>query len=255
MSENVLVTNIQRFSLHDGPGIRTTVFLKGCSLRCPWCANPENLRMCPEPYIKDGVSGEYGRYVNCEELYGELVKDRMFYVEGGGVTFSGGEALLQIDRLEPLLIRLKEERIHMCVETALFVSEEQMALALKYIDMFYVDIKLLDAAACRRVLHGDLKCYERNLRSLFSSDIPVVFRIPIIGGYTDGIENLDRVERLLKQFRPLKVELLKEHNLGAKKYETLGMVPPSLTGVTEEKLEQFRERICQLGIPAEICRI
>ena len=79
MDEHILITNIQRFSLHDGPGIRTTVFCKGCSLRCPWCANPENLEPRSEDYVKDGVPGTYGRYISCEELLQEVMKDEMFY--------------------------------------------------------------------------------------------------------------------------------------------------------------------------------
>ena len=117
----ILLTNIQRFSLHDGPGIRTTVFLKGCSLCCPWCSNPENLISTPQPYIKEGLEGTYGKYYTLDELTAECLKDQPFY-EGkinnpslwsitdaelieqlpGGVTFSGGEALLQMEALAPV---------------------------------------------------------------------------------------------------------------------------------------------------------
>ena len=103
----ILITNVQRFSLHDGPGIRTTVFLKGCSLHCPWCANPENIDFVIEPYIKDDINTTIGQYVSCDELYELIMRDKVFY-DGGGVTFSGGEALIQMDVLKPLLERLKE---------------------------------------------------------------------------------------------------------------------------------------------------
>ena len=76
--KNILLTNIQRFSLHDGPGIRTTVFLKGCSLRCPWCSNPENLKPHPEKYMKDGIDGIYGKYYSASELVKECLKDKNF---------------------------------------------------------------------------------------------------------------------------------------------------------------------------------
>lgn len=107
----MLITNIQRFSLHDGPGIRTTIFLKGCSLRCPWCSNPENIKPYPEKYYKDGIEGIYGKNYTCDEVYNEIIKDRAFYDENGGVTFSGGEALLYVNELLPLLEKLKKERI------------------------------------------------------------------------------------------------------------------------------------------------
>lgn len=111
LKEYMLITNIQRFSLHDGPGIRTTIFLKGCSLRCPWCSNPENIKPYPEKYYKDGIEGIYGKNYTCDEVYNEIIKDRAFYDENGGVTFSGGEALLYVNELLPLLEKLKKERI------------------------------------------------------------------------------------------------------------------------------------------------
>ena len=92
MSDKILVGNIQRFSLHDGPGIRTTVFMLGCSIHCPWCANPENLqkrqRQYPDP------EDIYGKFYSVDELVKEVLKDRVYFSDGGGVTFSGGEALL-----------------------------------------------------------------------------------------------------------------------------------------------------------------
>ena len=90
MSDKVLITNNQRFSLHDGPGIRTTVFCKGCSLHCPWCANPENLKAAPEPYRKDGKDGIYGQWISCEELFGEVMKDRIFYEQADSETGAYG---------------------------------------------------------------------------------------------------------------------------------------------------------------------
>ncbi len=157
-NKDILITNIQRFSLYDGPGIRTTVFLKGCSLRCPWCSNPENLVDKVQNYTKDGVNGIYGKYCSCDELYFELMKDRQFYDSKprgqqqtwdclnkipGGVTFSGGECLLQMKQLKPLMEKLYAESVHMAVETSLFVACSDLKTAIQYIDLFYVDVKLL----------------------------------------------------------------------------------------------------------------
>lgn len=137
---SILYTNIQRFSLHDGPGIRTTVFLKGCSIRCPWCSNPENLSNQIQRYIKDGQEAFYGSFMEPDELYAEILKDKNFYIGEiddysisnceemnrlpGGVTFSGGECLLQIEQLIPLLKRLRDEHIHITVESSLFVPQK-----------------------------------------------------------------------------------------------------------------------------------
>ena len=266
MDEQVLITNIQRFSLHDGPGIRTTVFCKGCGLRCPWCANPENLEPRPEDYVKDGVPGTYGRYISCEELVREVIKDELFYCqcgrgEGldalpGGVTWSGGEPLLQAERLEPAFRALKEAGIHQCVETCLFVPEDRLKLAMEYIDLFYIDIKILDKERCRTVLHGDLEQHLTNVRTLFAAGKPVVFRVPVIGGYTDSAENCERVIDQIKQYTSMKVELIKEHNLGQSKYDSLGKAPLDLHTVTDEFMEQYKEAIgMNTGVFTEVCKI
>lgn len=278
MSKEILLTNIQRFSLHDGPGIRTTVFLKGCSLRCPWCSNPENLKPSPEPYMKDGVSGIYGKYMDPEALIRECLKDKGFY-EGslsrdqwkissaeqidklpGGVTFSGGECLLQMDRLTPVIERLHEENVHVAVETALFVSPRMVELAIQHIDFFYVDMKILRPDRCKEVEKGDLKLYLENLNTLLSEEdekrIPVVIRVPVIGEYTDDPMNREAVKKLLTKHRNgiLKVELIKEHNLGELKYNSLGM-NTDYHGVEDGMMERYKAEIEDVGLPVEICRI
>lgn len=266
MNDKALVTNIQRFSLHDGPGIRTTVFLKGCSLHCPWCANPENLLPYPEKYVKDGRKGIYGEYLSCDEMYREIIKDRIFYEQSdesselgaqrGGVTFSGGEPLLQFDVLEPLLRRLKNENIHICVESCLFAPEDKLSIALKYVDLFYVDIKILDEHKCKNVLGGDLKQYMTNSESLFTAQKTVVFRIPIIGRYTNDDENLANIINLLKKYRPLKVELIKEHNLGKNKYISLGREPLDLNSVSDEEMEQIKLALSNaVPFPIEVYKV
>lgn len=263
-ASNVIVTNIQRFSLHDGPGIRTTVFLKGCSLRCPWCSNPENLTAEPQPYVKNGIAGIYGKYLNCEELHKEIMKDKDFYGSYtgnnldsilGGVTFSGGEALLQIDKLDPLLKRLKEEHIHTAVETCLYAPVRLIEIALRYIDLFYVDIKILDSEICKSVLHGNFNLYLRNLDTLFLSGAPIVVRIPVIGGWTDGENNRQEVLKLLSRYRPIKVELIKEHHLGISKYESLSMPIPDYRGVSDGLMQEYYTDILKQGLNTEICKI
>nr|WP_300818014.1 radical SAM protein [uncultured Acetatifactor sp.] len=272
MQPKPLITNIQRFSLHDGPGIRTTVFLKGCPLRCPWCSNPENISLSPQRYAKAGEEGIYGKYVSCDEMLAELSKDSMFYGEycmdaapinsveqleklPGGVTFSGGEALLQADRLEPLFKALGESRIHMAIETSLFAPRENLKIALDYVDLFYIDIKLLDESGCKNVLGGSLSLYLHNLECVFRTGVPVVFRIPVIGGYTDTPENRKKVTMLLRQYKPIKAELIKGHNLGASKYISLGLKEPGHKEVPDEFLEIYRSEIEGMGVYAQICRI
>lgn len=266
--DNILLTNIQRFSLHDGPGIRTTVFLKGCAVRCPWCANPENLNYKIEQYNKEGQITSCGRFWTVDALYQEVIKDKAFY-EGdwgaqdiermpGGVTFSGGEALLQVEALEPLMKKLKAEKVHMVAETCLFVPTSYLQLAMRYIDFFYVDMKIMDGDKCKALIGGDLDLYHRNLSELLTANLPVVIRIPIIGGFTDGNDNCKKIIEILSAIRDKirKIELIKEHSLGLKKYQALGYDPPQYVGVEDESLMNFAKNICeQVDVEVEICKV
>ena len=276
-----LITNIQRFSLHDGPGIRTTVFFKGCSLRCPWCSNPENLVGEKQNYVKDGVKGSFGENYTTTQVYNEVKKDKAFY-DGkyydfqelqsdhqlfdklpGGVTFTGGECLLQINMIEDLLIKLKKENIHTCVETCLFINVEQLSIAMKYIDLFYVDMKILDQERCKGILNGNLQQYLKNLKILFDHNKPVVIRVPVIGGYTDQAQNRKSVAELLQEYKDkiIKVELIKEHNLGISKYQSLinggnSIKLPEYFGVTDDMMEMYKnEIVLGTGLWTEICKI
>lgn len=261
----LLVTNIQRFSLHDGPGIRTTAFLKGCSLRCPWCCNPENLSFQPQffyqrkkciavngrcPYGKctladkletpeklgalndtcrkrcqSGAIGVYGQWYTQDELYIELMKDVSFWGKEGGVTFSGGESLMQWYALESLVDRLKKGGIHLCVETSLFIPHETVLKALDLIEHWIVDVKLLDEDRVRQTLGGDVNLYLRNLEAVAHSGRTVWLRHPQIKGYTDDKETEQAIQALLKQYPDFAYQILEEHHLGDEKYRSLGWKP------------------------------
>lgn len=253
----ILATNIQRFSLHDGPGIRTTVFLKGCSLSCPWCSNPENLKPFYESYIKNGVEGIYGKEYTDDEIFEEVMKDKNFYDLDGGVTFSGGEALLQAKEIVGLLRKFKDERITIAVETCLFVPSESLKLVIPYIDYFYVDMKIMDKAQCKQVLGGNLDLYKLNLK-LLTDEKQIVVRVPVIGGYTDLPENRKLIIAEIKKYETsiIKVELIKEHHIGVSKYESLGRAIPVYLGVDDSLLEQYKKELeAVTNIPIEICKI
>lgn len=253
----MLITNIQRFSLHDGPGIRTTVFLKGCSLRCPWCSNPENLNPYPEKYHKNGIEGIYGKSYTCDEVYDVIMKDRAFYEESGGVTFSGGEALLQSDELIPLAKRIKNEGITIAIETCLFVPTIKLKNIIPYVDYFYVDIKIIDENRCKSIIGGDIDLYIANL-DLLTSQKMITVRMPVIGKYTDDVENVDNIIDILKKYerKIWKIELIKGHNLSESKYESLGVPKPKYYEVSNSFLTKYKELIEKaVRIPVEICKI
>ena len=279
MQEKILVSNIQRFSLHDGPGIRSTVFLKGCTITCPWCSNPENIQYkiqkCRD---ENNCLVVYGQWMTCEEIYTEVMKDSLFYgkyfhdksrkdlstedteVVLGGVTFSGGEPLLQIEKLRKLINMLQQAEIHIAVETSLFVHESKVKYAMECVDLFYVDIKILSDNICKNVLQGNLNEYLNNLFLLLENDVFIIFRIPVIGGYTDNAENQARIKKLIqecynKRNKPLKIELIKEHNLGIAKYKTLNMTVPNYLGVSDQIMETYKKELEETGAIVEICKI
>lgn len=210
----VRITDIQHFCLHDGPGIRTTVFLKGCSLRCPWCANPE----CISFEIED----DFGYDVSLDYLEGEVLKDECYYsMNDGGVTFSGGEPLLQIKNLIGLLESLNSRNINVCFETSLFVNKDLLGLAIPYADEFIVDIKILSPDECREVLGGDINVYFDNLKLLKNENKKIIFRMPLIPKYILNDENLTLVIDFLKEYSDYPVEIFGIHNLAEDKYRKL----------------------------------
>lgn len=253
----MLITNIQRFSLHDGPGIRTTVFVKGCSLRCPWCSNPENIKSISEEYNRDGEKGIYGKDYSIDEVYEEVMKDYSFYERDGGVTFSGGEALLNTGELLPLLELFKASGVTTAIETCLFVPTINIINVIPYIDYFYVDMKILQKERCQSILKGDINLYNKNLKVLTEKK-NIIIRIPVIGGYTDDTENRDLVIKELRKYKEniLKVELIKGHNLGASKYLSLGLPVPEYHEVKMELMKLYKSEIEKnTYIPTEICEI
>lgn len=254
----VRVSNIQRFSLHDGPGIRTTVFLKGCNLRCPWCANPENMDFEPTPYINQNTKehGIFGQDIEALDIFEEIKKDKTYYqVNNGGVTFSGGEPLLQIKALEPLLQKLKQEKINMCIETALQVPTELVEIAAQYIDEFIIDIKILDSEECKQVLNGNIELYNKNLKILSDKNKINIFRIPLVNEYTLKESNIEKILELLTKCKSQKVEIFKIHNLAESKYKSIGKEMTKFSDIEDIEVKKVYDKIKKLNIDVEIIKI
>ena len=254
----VRISNIQRFCLNDGPGIRTTVFLKGCNLRCPWCANPENLEYQKIEYYNQNIDevGTFGYDIELDDLLEEILKDEFYFQKNnGGVTFSGGEPLLHFEKLEPLLKKLKQHKINICVETALNVPSQLVKLAIKYVDEFIVDIKILDKVLAKDILNGDVDLYYKNLEIISNGMKVDTFRIPLILEYTLNDRNLLLIIDVLKRFPCNKVEIFKVHNLAEGKYQSIGKKMIKFLPVTDEMLEKVYFEIAKLGVCVEIIKI
>lgn len=252
---SVRITNIQHFSLHDGPGIRTTVFLKGCNLNCPWCCNPENMSYDLEYYYDDGVEKTFGYDISLEDLEKEILKDEIYYSTGGGVTFSGGEALLQIKSLEPLLTSLKENGIDICFETSLSVSEDLTKIAIKYANELFVDIKLLDKNEAKDILNLDIDLFYRNMELLKESKCDVCFRVPLSNEYTFKKDNVDLISNLIKKYSDFSVEIFKVHNLAENKYIKLNKNYSNFSDISDKKLNNLCIHLKKFNSNVKIIKI
>ncbi len=238
------LTSIQRFSLHDGPGIRTTLFFKGCSIRCPWCANPENLSYEIQQYrTEEGIQKHYGKDYSVDQVLEICLRDKNFYGAEGGVTASGGEALLQAKPLAELFGRLKKEQINCCLETSLYTPRENLELLRNYLDYIYVDMKVLDEKQADDILKAPLHLYEDNLEYLFS-EFPrekICIRIPMADKMTFTKQNINIISEHLKRFKPLRCEIFSVHNLGSAKYATLNLTYHPFKEIPMEELLKVKE--------------
>ncbi len=227
------ISDIQHFSVGDGPGIRTTVFCKGCSLHCPWCHNPETISPVPETltFSPSGKTVRYGRSMSVEAVAREVLEDIDFYREsGGGVTLSGGEPLLQHTVIAELGKILQSREASLLIDTAGCVAWTAIEAVLPYADMFYFDWKTADPAYMRDKLGGDYVRVRENLSRLLAAGVDVHVRIPLIPGVnvelaapTDTPDPLTAgMIASLREVGAQRVDLLPFHRLGAGKYAAMG---------------------------------
>lgn len=219
------VSNIQHFSVGDGPGIRTTVFLKGCNLRCPWCHNPETVS--PESqelfFEKSGNRIRYGMWKTVDEIMDEVTEDEDFYrASGGGVTVSGGEPLLQSVAVAELLSALKARGIATLIDTAGDVPWGSLARVKDVTDMFFYDFKTGSEDQYSAVIGGNGARIFENLCRLITEGCTVHVRIPLIPGFNTSDEETGEICRKLIAAGVSWVDLLPFHRLGSAKYEALG---------------------------------
>ena len=240
------IFNIQRFCVNDGPGIRTTVFLKGCPLSCVWCHNPESQRFEPEIlFYKDKCTGcgrcvgitaadrdfvcfngakeICGKTVSANEVTAEVLKDKPFYENsGGGVTLSGGEPLAQYDFSLELLKMAQENGIHTAVETCGYAERSKILEIAKYVDLFLFDCKETDPELHKEYTGFDNKIILENLKALSDAGSKIILRCPIIPGFNDRAEHFKGISEIADKFSGIEhIEIEPFHPLGEGKYSAL----------------------------------
>lgn len=262
-----MIADIKRMAVHDGDGIRTTLFLKGCPLKCLWCHNPESISFQPQiafyekkcvgcgacrraDFSTENCLGEarvlYGKEMTVAQLLPLLTEDRDFYENsGGGVTLSGGECLCQADFCAELLKELKAAGIHTAVDTCGYVSREAFDQVIPYTDLFLYDVKAFDEDVHIRCTGQSNRRILENLKYLDSTGKTIEVRIPFVPGY-----NSDQMEKIAGFLAPLQnirsVKVLAYHNYAGSKYQALGMentLPEQLP--TQEQLQVAQALFCR----------
>jgi pyruvate formate lyase activating enzyme len=297
-----LVTNIQGYSIHDGPGIRTVVFLKGCGLACEWCANPECISTHPEigffktlctkcgkcaeicpnsalsfnagkyPQINRdrctgcGVCSEacaykaivlYGKPMDADGIYDAVSRDKMFYeASGGGITVSGGEALLYPQLVQDVFEKCRKAGINTCIETSGYIPESALKQVLHFTDFLLYDLKLMNAEKHLEHTGKSNDLVHTNARTAAESGVKILFRMPLIPGINDDTQNLKEMADFLGSFSDSarRLEIMPYHRLGKGKYESIGRTYrlASLLPPTPKELASVKNFLEDAGI---ICTI
>lgn len=260
-----IIFDIKRFAVHDGPGIRTTVFFKGCPLKCSWCHNPESIDPTPthvsktvklngRSYTKDETVGyEISDY----KLLAELEKERVFMEEsGGGVTFSGGEPLLQYNFLVRMLELCKEKGMHTAVDTTLFTTWDKVENLASLASIFLVDLKLVETSVHQQYTGVPNEAILDNIRKLSALNASIYIRIPMVPNVSMSATNVEQSTTFLKTLpnKVKEVALLPFHNTANEKYKRVGRENQfgHLKSLKKEDLFDFKEQLENAGFLVKI---
>ncbi|MDR3597959.1 glycyl-radical enzyme activating protein [Clostridium sp.] len=267
--EKALIFNIQRYSLHDGGGIRTVIFFKGCPLGCPWCSNPESQNFKPQIIRKHSlcincVSDDcfqcaanpedcptnalevVGKEYTINEVIEEVKKDIAFYeTTGGGVTLSGGEVLSQGEFALNLLKEIKKFGINTAIETTGIGDTKILLEMTKYIDTILWDFKIMNREKAKTIINQDIDLMKKNFEFSIKTGVKIIPRLPLIHGYTDDKENIQDIINFIRPFGIKEVHILPFHQYGSSKYKAIGKEYKlyDLKPLSDEEILKAREFI------------
>lgn len=294
------IFDIRRFSIHDGPGIRTTVFFKGCPLSCQWCHNPESQARQPELWFRSqrcircaacltvceqgaiSLDGDFptsdpekctlcgtcatacateareivGREMSVGQVIAEVERDLIFYEEtNGGVTFSGGEPLLQAAFLKELMLEFREREIHIALDTCGYSNWKAFDCLRHLVDLFLFDLKLIDDVKHRKYTGVSNRPILNNLQQLTREGHALILRLPVIPGITDSNHDLSQIGQFVAALpgRP-PVEILPYHSTGVAKYQRLGKkyLLHTLPFPSSERMSEIAETLQSYGLEVKI---
>jgi len=261
-----LIFSVKKYSIHDGPGIRVTFFMKGCPLSCIWCHNPEGISSSQETVIRTNRIGdrefsnneEVGKYYTTESIIEILDKEKVFINQSeGGITFSGGEPMMQIEFLREALMTCKSNGYHTAIDTSGYSSAENFKSIIPFTDLFLFDIKHLDEKR-----HIELTGISNigildNYKLLLESGKDIMVRFPVIPGFNDDPDHLERLKQFLTKTKTgsiKKINLLPFHKIGSSKYKRFNI--PYRMGSVEppsgEKMMLMKEFFRETGIKVKI---
>ena len=257
------IFNIQRYSIHDGKGIRTIVFFKGCLLRCRWCCNPESQRYDIETMTVNGKAETVGKDVTVAEIMKKVERDMPYYRRsGGGLTLSGGEVLLQHEFAAQLLRAAKEKGIQTAIQSTALTEFGKVEALLPYLDEFLLDVKHMNPAVHKEFTGMRNELALENARKIAGSgQTRLIVRVPVVPGFNAAGSDIAEIAAFAGSLNDVKLNSVKEihllpyHRYGEGKYESLGreyliagVAPPS--DGTMESLKETAERMSNLP-----CRI
>ena len=250
------IFDIQRYSIHDGPGIRTIVFLKGCFLRCQWCSNPESQEYDIQTMMVNGKPKIIGRDVTVEEVLEEVRKDIPYYRKsGGGLTLSGGESLYQTDFAQALLSSSQEMGINTAIESTACTEISQVQKILPFLDTFLLDIKHMNSAKHKEFTGISNERILENAKKIAQVHSNLIIRVPVIPGFNHTPSEIQEIAEISASLPGVtQLHLLPYHRLGQDKYTGLGRkyLLDGIEPMSQAQMEVLLKEASKTGLTCQI---